>query len=244
MIQNIQWLRAVAVLGVVCYHLGFPQISGGFFGVDVFFVISGYVICASVLRQVSEDGHFNLGLFLHRRFWRLFPALAVVLTVVMLASVLFLPTASEVNWLAGTAIAAAASAGNIPIAVNSEDYFGSESAENLLLHVWSLGVEGQFYFLTAAIFWYLSPKSSTLKLGARSFRYLLWFGLIAVTSFFAFFFVEQIRSSIPYGQAIFSFYSPLPRFWEFFSGAAIALARLKGPTSTSLLAQSARLGTA
>jgi peptidoglycan/LPS O-acetylase OafA/YrhL len=152
---------------------------------------------------------------------------------VTLASLLFLPTASQVNWLAITAVAAAASLGNVPISLNSENYFGTEPGENLLLHVWSLGVEGQFYLFFALLIAYFQRQFPILGSDSRNFQLVARVGFVAVFSFLAFLFIEEIRVSIPFGQAVFSFYSPVPRFWEFFLGAVTAMLRLNGPRRAS-----------
>jgi peptidoglycan/LPS O-acetylase OafA/YrhL len=153
---DIQGLRALAVGMVVFYHLYPSLMTGGFAGVDVFFVISGFLITGHMLREYRKTGRIRLLEFWGRRAKRLIPAAAVVLTVTWLASRLLLPATR----LADTAAQIRASAldfENWQLAWNSVDYLKSDSAASPVQHFWSLSVEEQFYlgwpllFLLAAL---------------------------------------------------------------------------------------------
>jgi peptidoglycan/LPS O-acetylase OafA/YrhL len=132
----------VAVLPVLLYHAGFPGFGGGFVGVDVFFVVSGYLITSIVLDEL-DAGRFSLVAFYERRVRRIFPALFVVLLVSLaLGPLLLLP--GDLTNLGQSADAAAASASNI-LFWHEAGYFDAEADRKPLLHTWSLAVEEQFY---------------------------------------------------------------------------------------------------
>lgn len=142
---DIDGLRAVAVMLVVLNHVGFSLFSGGFVGVDVFFVISGYLITGIILGQV-EKGTFSFTDFYLRRARRILPALYVVLLCVMVAGYyFFLP--SDYSALSQSTLSAVFFASNLFFWKNSGGYFSSSSEEMPLLHIWSLSVEEQFYFI-------------------------------------------------------------------------------------------------
>ena len=142
--RDIDGLRAVAVLPVVLFHLGVAPFSGGFVGVDVFFVISGFLITSIVYRE-HLAGHFSYARFYERRIRRLFPALAVMLVLTgIVAWFLLLPEDyklfSEAQGLSVLFLA------NFHF-WNKTDYFNDAVGNIPLLHTWSLSVEEQFYLL-------------------------------------------------------------------------------------------------
>ncbi len=142
---DIDGLRAIAVLLVVLNHVGFSAFSGGFIGVDVFFVISGYLITGIILSQISKDA-FSFTDFYLRRAKRILPALYVVLLAVMIAGyLLYIP--SDYSVLSQSTLSAIAFVSNIFFWKNSGGYFSSSAEEMPLLHIWSLSVEEQFYFI-------------------------------------------------------------------------------------------------
>jgi peptidoglycan/LPS O-acetylase OafA/YrhL len=152
---DIQGLRAVAVLLVLAYHLWPQTITGGFVGVDVFFVISGFLITAHLIQHPPRRGR-DLLAFWGRRIRRLLPAAFVVLAVTAVASRLIAP---ETQWasIAGQTIASAFYVQNWVLAANSVDYLAAAEAPTPVQHYWSLSVEEQFYvfwpILILAIFW-------------------------------------------------------------------------------------------
>ena len=145
---EIDGLRAIAVLLILMFHAGFDWASGGYVGVDVFFVISGFLITRNILRDM-ENGQFSFSLFYIRRIKRLFPALLVTLVITLLcAYVLFSP--ADLERLGASIQYAVLSVSNFFFWQES-GYFNEGSEIKPLLHTWSLGVEEQFYLIWPAI---------------------------------------------------------------------------------------------
>ena len=142
---DIDGLRAIAVLSVVLYHMEETFLSGGFVGVDIFFVISGYLITKLIYKERSETGAFSYSNFYLRRVRRLFPALFVTLLFSLLVSAQLFSPADLVD-LGKSLVAAVFSVSNLYF-WSSVSYFDNDSALKPLLHTWSLSVEEQFYFL-------------------------------------------------------------------------------------------------
>ena len=227
---DIQGLRAVAVLLVVLFHAGLP-VPGGFVGVDVFFVISGFVITAMLMREWATSGRLRLGRFYLRRFLRLTPALALLVGVVAIASVLLQSPFGAQQTTARTGIGAMLLSANYVIAHASGDYFAQAAATNPLLHTWSLSVEEQFYLVFPALLvlgWVLARRWAgaaiavvgVITVGSFALSTAWSFGsplLADLTGFFG-------------GPESFGYYSSLTRAWEFGVGALLALAlpRLPG----------------
>jgi peptidoglycan/LPS O-acetylase OafA/YrhL len=144
---DIDGLRAIAVAIVVAFHTGVPGFTGGFVGVDVFFVISGFLITGLLVNELRATGSISLARFYARRVRRLLPALAVVLVAtLLLGSVILLSVAGEQQDLAKSALAAALSASNIFFWLSS-NYFSVQADLMPLLHTWSLSVEEQYYLV-------------------------------------------------------------------------------------------------
>jgi peptidoglycan/LPS O-acetylase OafA/YrhL len=166
---EIDGLRAIAVLIVMFFHFGVPGFAGGFVGVDVFFVISGYLITRLIYQEIAATGEFRFVEFYLRRMGRLFPALACVLVVsAMAAVVIFSP--EHLTRFARELMTALLSVSNI-FFFSETGYFDVEKQFQALLHTWSLGVEEQFY-LVWPVFLFLA-----LKLGWKVF-----FGALVVSS--------------------------------------------------------------
>src|ERR1700722_15541010 len=140
---DIDGLRAVAVLPVLFFHLRMPWISGGFVGVDVFFVISGYLIGQGILNQLSS-GTFSIRDFYERRFRRIAPALFLMLFLTTVVASCFLMPKRLIGY-ANSLIATIGALSNLYFLRGSGYFFGSEDV--VLLHTWSLAVEEQFYLL-------------------------------------------------------------------------------------------------
>ncbi|PNQ67408.1 acyltransferase, partial [Vibrio agarivorans] len=140
---EIDGMRAIAVLLVVLFHTDITFFSGGYIGVDVFFVISGYLITTIILNDLNSS-KFSLANFYERRIRRILPVLLVVIAVTYILSWwLFLPQAhKEVGQFSTSSIL---SASNILLYLKGHNYFGLEEQSNPLFHTWSLGVEEQYY---------------------------------------------------------------------------------------------------
>ncbi|NNM00924.1 MAG: acyltransferase, partial [Gammaproteobacteria bacterium] len=221
--EDIQGLRAVAVTSVVAAHAGVPGSQGGFVGVDVFFVISGYLITGLLLEELDARASIAWGRFIGRRLKRLVPALVLVLGVTLLAAgALLLP--AEIVRVANSAPFAATWTSNLFFAFADADYFAILDGADLFLHTWSLGVEEQFYLV-----WPLA----LLAIG-RSQRRLVSFGLLALAGFAA---CVWLTAAAP----LQAFYQMPARIWEFSVGAALCAASCDG---RALPVKLARLGCA
>ena len=142
---DIDGLRAVAVTLVILFHYGFPGVTGGYIGVDVFFVVSGFLITRLIAEEYGKTGHFNFLSFYVRRARRLFPSLFFTLCVCMVAAIVFF-TPEDLERFGGSLVNAALGLSNFYFWRES-GYFDVESATKPLLHTWSLGVEEQFYLI-------------------------------------------------------------------------------------------------
>src|SRR3954447_4304183 len=147
---DIEGLRAVAVLAVVLFHAGVPGLGGGFVGVDVFFVISGFLITGLLWREVRSSGTVRLGRFYGARARRLLPAGVLVLVTTAVASVWLLPPLRARSVL-GDVVASALYVGNYRFAVEGTDYLAADVPPSPVQHYWSLGVEEQFYLFWPAL---------------------------------------------------------------------------------------------
>ena len=143
---DIEGLRAIAILLVVASHAGVPALDAGFIGVDVFFVISGYLITGLLAAEYARTGRIGIVASYARRFRRLLPALILMLLATALAVRLLLST-EEQAYQAMAGAAASAWVSNLYFAFGRIDYFGPASESNAYLHTWSLGVEEQFYLV-------------------------------------------------------------------------------------------------
>src|SRR5919197_457357 len=147
---DLEGLRAVAVILVLLFHGRVPGFGGGYVGVEVFCVLSGFLITGLILREQAATGRVSLPAFYARRARRLLPAAALALAVTLAASVAVLPPLQVVD-VAQDAAASALYAANIHFALQATDYLQSELAPSPVLHYWSLGVEEQFYLFWPAI---------------------------------------------------------------------------------------------
>ncbi len=202
---DIDGLRAVAVLSVVLYHAGVPFLPGGFVGVDIFFVISGYLITRIIAREIAEK-RFSIVTFYERRTRRIFPALFVMLAVSFVAaSMIALP--AEFKEFGDSLTAATFFVSNIYF-WQTADYFGGPAHLKPLLHTWSLAVEEQFYIVFPLLLLALT----------RWARGHLFRVLVAVT---ALSFAASLWAVAAKPNA--AFYLLPTRFWELMAGALVAL---------------------
>jgi peptidoglycan/LPS O-acetylase OafA/YrhL len=216
---DIQGLRSLAVLVVVAFHAGLP-VPGGFVGVDVFFVISGFVITTMLQREWEATGRIRFRAFYIRRFKRLTPALALMVAVTAIVSALVLSPLGAQQTVAETGVGAMFLAANWVIAGNTGAYFDAPAATNPLLHTWTLSVEEQFYLAFPAILalsWFLAPTSWRRKLTPS-----VAVGLVAAVSF-GLALLGSTGIVHPAASWLLGFYSPLTRAWEFALGALLAL---------------------
>ncbi len=144
--RDIQGLRGIAVLLVMLAHAGVPGLGGGFLGVDVFFVLSGYLITSLLVREAERSGRVSIPRFYARRARRILPAATLVLVVTALAAALFLPFV-EADRVSADVLWAAFFAANVHLAVTGTDYFNTDLAPSATQHFWSLAVEEQFYIV-------------------------------------------------------------------------------------------------
>ncbi|MEU6895565.1 acyltransferase family protein [Streptomyces sp. NPDC046557] len=145
-VSALDGLRGVAVAAVLAYHGGVPLLPGGFLGVDVFFVLSGYLITTLLLAEWGRNGRVRLSAFWARRAKRLLPALVLLVVVVWVAAPIWTPP-EALTGLRSDALATLAYCANWRMIWRGTDYFTQTAAPSLLQHMWSLGVEEQFYLL-------------------------------------------------------------------------------------------------
>jgi peptidoglycan/LPS O-acetylase OafA/YrhL len=207
---DIDGLRAVSILLVVVFHAFPPAVSGGFVGVDVFFVISGFLITKIIVSELSA-GTFSLGGFYARRVRRIFPALICVLIFTYLAGWLVL-LPNDFATLGKNIASGAAFIFNLT-QIRAAGYFASDASANPVLHLWSLGIEEQFY-----IFW---PLFVAATFAGRRFQ--LAISAIALASFAA-------NLALVGSWPEFAFYSPMTRGWELLAGGLLSVRHMRGST--------------
>lgn len=207
--SDIEGLRGIAVLLIAAFHAGVPGFGGGFTGVDVFFVLSGYLITRVLVDEIVTSARIDLARFYARRARRLLPALAVMMAVVTAAALVLLPPLEQKS-LSETALATAAYCSNFLFMRQGADYFAPEARANPLLHTWSLGVEEQFYLIWPL----LTLLGCTGRRPRRNLVTLLTGGV--VLSFAAW--VWLTYRNPPWG-----FYGSPARAWEFGVGGVASL---------------------
>ena len=248
--SDIQGLRGLAVLLVVVYHTGFA-IPGGFVGVDMFFVISGFVITQVLMREVELTGRVSLKGFYLRRARRLIPALSLVMVFTILVSIVAMSPFGEQQQIIKTAVASVFFAGNIHLfAMNSYDAL----ANNPLRHLWSLGVEEQFYWVYP-LFFIALMKFSNFRLDLKRIKFCLWVVTVcsfvigvALTNGFEFGYREGTGIERQFGflskigfipgndwPTKFAFFGAPARFWEILVGVILAFTVRKFKSRSKLL---------
>jgi len=206
---DIEGLRAIAILMVVAFHCDLPGASGGFLGVDVFFVLSGYLITGLLVREFAVTGRIDLLDFYARRVRRLLPAAALMLVVTVLVGAYVLAP-NEMLFMARAARATAIYGSNLFFAANASNYFSPEVESNPLLHTWSLAVEEQFFLFWPAFLWLcLRQCRSRLALG----------GILATLG------IVGLILSVAFRERLgtFAFYGLPSRIWQFGAGALACL---------------------
>jgi peptidoglycan/LPS O-acetylase OafA/YrhL len=212
--KEIQGLRAIAVLGVVLYHANFKWIPGGYLGVDVFFVISGYLISQLITKELSETGRTNLPNFYARRLRRLLPAaILVIISTIAVGKHLVSPV--RFRDLGFDALASIFYASNYRFYLSQTDYLNIGEKPSLFLHFWSLAVEEQFY-----LFWPI-----LLFIGWQFYKKFGMFIVLVLALVSSFYYSLIISETDP----LLAFYSLPSRVWEFALGALTFLIVSKIP---------------
>lgn len=210
---DIEGLRAVAILLVVACHARVPGFDGGFIGVDMFFVLSGYLITGLLVAEYNQSDRIDFVSFYVRRLRRLLPALLTMLAVTAFAAWWLLP----INHQSDQAIAGVAAslwASNIHFSLAELEYFGAAAESNIYLHTWSLGVEEQFYLIWPLLTIFLISRHKT----AGPNRRVLFLGMLAllIASFLLNLLLMQLSSR-------YAFYLMPARAWQFTVGAIISI---------------------
>lgn len=224
---DVDGLRAVAVLSIVLFHAGVESIGGGFVGVDVFYVISGYLIGSIILKE-HRRGTFSLKAFYERRIRRILPALLFMMFGVTILELLY-HTPKEVSDYGKTLLAAVLSMSNLYFWRNTS-YFAPEAETQPLLHTWSLGVEEQFYLLfpmSLILVWRIAPhrlREATLAVAILSF--ILSAAMVVVLGRFNY----------------AAFYLLPTRGWELLLGFMVALDMFPRLTATAVRTCAATFG--
>ncbi|HTC28941.1 acyltransferase family protein, partial [Dyella sp.] len=207
---DIEGLRAIAVLFVIAVHAGVPGLSGGFVGVDIFFVLSGFLITGLLVKEITRTGTLQFADFYIRRMRRLLPALTLMLLGSgALAWLILAPLAQLPQAAAGASAAVWFS--NVHFAVQKLDYFSPGTETNIFLHTWSLGVEEQFYLIWPALIYVLLRHADKARSGARLRVCMI---LVLVVSL-----VASIWAT--YALPQFAFYMMPLRAWQFALGALV-----------------------
>jgi peptidoglycan/LPS O-acetylase OafA/YrhL len=225
---DVQGLRAIAILLVVLFHAGIPGISGGYVGVDVFFVISGFVITGLLLREREAGRRTSILNFYSRRARRIIPAASLVIVVTVIAAFHYLgsltghETAVDGQW-------AAIFLANFHFAASETNYLASQQPPSALQNYWSLAVEEQFYIVYPTVF--LIAASLVTRISLRVRLAILLATVIVASYTFSIVFTSTNPSS--------AFFSPLTRAWELALGGLIAvgsdsLRRLPQPVAAFL----------
>jgi peptidoglycan/LPS O-acetylase OafA/YrhL len=209
---DIEGLRGISIIFVLLFHAKIAGFTGGFVGVDVFFVISGFLITGLLLREVESSGRVSIPQFYARRLRRLLPAAALVLVATLVVSYLLLPRLL----IPGIAIDTAAAAlyvSNINFAYHATDYFAATTLPSPVLHFWSLSVEEQYYMFWPAIVLLVTRRArrprinvriTLLVIGISSFAFALWL----------------LKTNAPW-----AFFSLPTRAWELALGGLLAVSK-------------------
>lgn len=212
---DIQGIRGIGLIFMVLFHIGIV-VPGGFTAIDLFYVISGYVITQLLLREHSRNGKIALGDFYIKRIKRILPSVLIMLSVTAIPAV-FLTPPSYFETSAKTGIAAAGMFSNIFLAQSgSASYFDVDSGSNPYLHTWSLGAEWQLYLILPLFLLLAISLAKHTRLQLRT-TILLVFGLTTLASFIA-----TVLISLRDPHSMWSYYGVHTRYWEFGPGIMLA----------------------
>lgn len=224
--KEIQFLRAVAVTLVVLSHLQIGIFSGGFVGVDMFFVVSGFVIGLTMVNEQTSSGKVSFRRFFERRFFRIFPPLSFMVAVMSVYAYFVVPFTKAQDFFIQQARAALFSYGNFFFMFRKLDYFVQSGDITFFLHTWSLGVEEQFYITLPLVLGVLALVGRRFDVQQRIRLWTIGFIVLGVASALT----MAGSSKQKYGwfspefRPSFLFYSPFTRAWEFFLGLLVAIA--------------------
>ncbi len=210
--EDIDWLRAVAVLSVVAFHFEMSGVHGGFVGVDVFFVISGYLI-ARIIQDDVASGAFSFARFYERRVRRLLPALYVMVFVTAIPALYYLLTSERQAFF--KSVSATVTFTSNFLFWSQSGYFDRDAIEKPLLHTWSLAVEEQFYLFFPLILWALAGLGRRARFGVLS--------ALAMASFLWTYWLMQT------GRSTTAFFMSPARAWEFLIGSLLATGLIPKP---------------
>lgn len=211
---DIEGLRAVAIVLVVAYHVGLRRFSGGFVGVDVFFVISGFLITSHLVREADSSGRLGVGRFYARRVIRLLPAAVLVLAATLIAGWWWLP-ATRLQGLARDVLAANGYVMNYRLAWLGTDYRTASGAPSPVQHFWSLGVEEQFYLvvplLVVVVMVRWGSRSGLMMVLTAATVGSLWWSVVSTPV-----------------SPVWAYFGAPTRVWELGAGALLAMATRSG----------------
>ena len=210
---DIDGLRAIAVLAVIVYHLNSSWLPGGFVGVDVFFVISGFVVSASIVSIKAKDYWSFSAQFYARRLARIVPALVVVLCASALAATLFIPRAWLSELSHETALFAFWGLSNWRLQSNTDVYFAPRAELNPYTQTWSLGVEEQFYLIAPLLFFMWMQGQALERPQLRRYALIL-LGSLGLVSLIVCAWATSAHPAL-------AFYSIAARFWELCAGSLL-----------------------
>lgn len=204
-IPHLDGLRAISVLAILAFHLRPDWLPGGFLGVDVFFIISGFLITSLLIDEIQNRGRINFSQFYLRRFKRLFPSFILVILLTIISAFLLFDQQKFIS-VAKTALVSIFGISNLYF-YKTSSYFDLSSIEKPLLHIWSLNVEEQFYFI-----WPLLLLTTYRFFLRHSKSFFILLGILILVS---------IYFNLNYSVA--TFYLPFFRFYEFLIGVGLAL---------------------
>ncbi|OQR84409.1 acyltransferase 3 [Thraustotheca clavata] len=214
---DVDGLRTLAVLPVVVFHAYPEAFPGGFIGVDIFFVISGFLISGILFKEL-DIGNFTYTGFYQRRVRRIFPTLILVLSTTLWMGYLYL-MAAKLKALAATMLAGTLFCANLQVLALEHSYFDIDIKTNPLLHLWSLGVEEQFYifwpFLASIVMKLPYRRAMAVQVGVLATSFLINVGFLGYR-----------------GNNKVSFYMPLSRFWQMSMGGLLAFVAKYGAASS------------
>ena len=211
---HLDGIRAVAVILVILFHLGYDWMPGGFVGVDVFFVLSGYLITGLLVAELARDGRIRLARFYARRVRRLLPAAVLVIAVVVVATLGLLDRVGQAD-VGGDAMWTALYGANWHFALAGGDYFAPGDVPSPLVHFWSLAVEEQFYIVWPAMLLGLWALVARRRGGPAGMRALL-VAVLALTGI-------SLALSLLLEDGGLTYYGTHTRAYQLLAGAALAI---------------------